>query len=437
MKLWQHSIFILLFALALGGCNSGRQEPPKVPVVALNAAPSYPDLSFLRVEHVEGTIPYRGGQGFSFDADTYTFHVDTSTPDGISTTRLAEREQKIEAGHEYTFLLREIGGALDVQVLDEPAPTDTSMRIVHASTTIGNVDAYFAASGTDITTITPVVSNVAFGDITAPTTVADGDYVLTLTAPGDPTSVLLATPVLTLTGPTNAVFTIVDGANSGIDPQSVMVATNSGVANFADPSLNGVVRVISAVADRNPIDLPIDGQTPALFQNEPFGTVSDYLPVAAGDHTFTVNAAGDPNTVIVASTTLSVAPGGRYTILVGGNVDAAAAFPSLDDLRPIPDRARVHYLNGSAAFPSLDFFMVPSGSTIDATTGTNVLPTDIPLNKPFPPGDYELYIRQNGTTTVLSGPTPLTLAAGGVYGIVAVDSAAGGSIDPVLFDDFN
>ena len=437
MKLLLRSILLLALAYALAACDSGRKSPPKVPVIAINAAPSYADLTFLRVEQIAGTLGYRQGQAFSFDADTYRIHIDTSTPDGTSRTRLLEITQTMTPEHEYTFLLREIGGVLDAQVLEDPIATDTSVRVMHAASTLGTVDAYIAPAGADLTIATPLLTDLAFGDITGLLPFAGGSYVLTLTEPGNPANVLLTTPEFSLSGATSVEFAIVDGANVGVDPYSVMVATDVGVANFADPTVDAAVRIINTVSDRNPIDLPIDEQTPALFADVPFGTVSDYLPVPAGQHTFTANAAGAPNAAIIDSHTLTLTAGRRYTILVGGDVGAADAFTSVDDLRPVPDRARVHFFNGSAPFTAVDFFLVPAGTDFADATGTLVLPDSAVENHPFPAGDYDIMLRQNGSTTILAGPIPVTLAAGGVYGIAAVDSAAGGSLDVVLFDDFN
>jgi hypothetical protein len=54
----------------------------------------------------------------------------------------------------------------------------------------------------------------------------------------------------------------------------------------------------------------------------------------------------------------------------------------------------------------------------------------------IPPGTYDLYLRQNATTNLLSGPTPITLAAGGIYGILSVNGADTATAQVRLFDDF-
>jgi hypothetical protein len=55
---------------------------------------------------------------------------------------------------------------------------------------------------------------------------------------------------------------------------------------------------------------------------------------------------------------------------------------------------------------------------------------------PLYPDDYELYLFQAGTATVLSGPTPISVAAGGIYGALAVDGPDTATANVVLLDDF-
>ena len=55
---------------------------------------------------------------------------------------------------------------------------------------------------------------------------------------------------------------------------------------------------------------------------------------------------------------------------------------------------------------------------------------------PFDPGDYDLYLRQNGGTALLSGPTRITLVSEGIYGVLAVNGADTATAGVVLFDDF-
>jgi hypothetical protein len=53
-----------------------------------------------------------------------------------------------------------------------------------------------------------------------------------------------------------------------------------------------------------------------------------------------------------------------------------------------------------------------------------------------PPGSYELWASQTGTTTIVAGPIPLTIEPSSLYGILATNNANGVTADITLLDDF-
>jgi hypothetical protein len=55
---------------------------------------------------------------------------------------------------------------------------------------------------------------------------------------------------------------------------------------------------------------------------------------------------------------------------------------------------------------------------------------------PAAPLEYDLYLREYASTTLVSGPTRITLAAGGTYGVLAVDGPDTATAEVQLFDDF-
>ena len=55
---------------------------------------------------------------------------------------------------------------------------------------------------------------------------------------------------------------------------------------------------------------------------------------------------------------------------------------------------------------------------------------------PLYPGEYDLYLFQAGTTTVLSGPTRISVADGGIYGALALDGPDTATASLRLLDDF-
>lgn len=55
---------------------------------------------------------------------------------------------------------------------------------------------------------------------------------------------------------------------------------------------------------------------------------------------------------------------------------------------------------------------------------------------PIGPGEYDLFLRQFAATTVVAGPTRVSLVAGGIYGVLATDGPVTATAGMVLFDDF-
>jgi hypothetical protein len=51
-------------------------------------------------------------------------------------------------------------------------------------------------------------------------------------------------------------------------------------------------------------------------------------------------------------------------------------------------------------------------------------------------GDYDLYLRQFAGSTVIAGPLRVSIAAGGIYGVLATDGPDTATARMVLFDDF-
>jgi hypothetical protein len=71
-----------------------------------------------------------------------------------------------------------------------PAAGQIKLRVIHASPSAGNVDVYVVAPGTDITTVTATLSNLAFKTASAYLSVAAGSYEVIVTAPGSKVSVI-------------------------------------------------------------------------------------------------------------------------------------------------------------------------------------------------------------------------------------------------------
>ena len=97
-----------------------------------------------------------------------------------STTILIDRTDSIASGSNYTLL--SLNFSFDPSSLlltdDNSAPTsgDFKLRVVNASPGMGPQDVYIVTAGTDITSVDPTFTGMGFGDASAYTSLAAGDY---------------------------------------------------------------------------------------------------------------------------------------------------------------------------------------------------------------------------------------------------------------------
>jgi hypothetical protein len=110
------------------------------------------------------------------------------------TTTVGSASEELEPLESYTVLATGFAESVTPLLLsdtsDAPAEGEIRLRLVHASPSTGAVDVYVGAPTDDITTVTPTLSNVAFGDVSNYLTVDEGTYRIRLTAVGDTEAVV-------------------------------------------------------------------------------------------------------------------------------------------------------------------------------------------------------------------------------------------------------
>jgi hypothetical protein len=128
----------------------------------------------------------------------------------------------------------------------------------------------------------------------------------------------------------------------------------------------------------------------------------------------------------------------RNTVLFGGAAGTLLYTVARDDGRRVRDEAKLAFINAANQFLLVDFVLVVSGgdpTNIQAVSTLGAPAATVNYNYLLP-GNYDLYTRETATNALLSGPTPLSLAAGGIYGVLALNGADTATTRIVLFDDF-
>jgi hypothetical protein len=446
-RLWP--LGLLALALASTGCDSGRKNPPDTLVRVLNATSNYPPLAFKRgpAELSPLTVDFLGGTQATWDTDSYNFHV--TYADNGQEIEVETFTKQISSGTWYTFVLYEKGGSVTHKVLESPpvttAATDAQVQAIHVAENAPAVDLYIVTAGTGIAGATPW-GTLAFESTLAPRTVAPGDYQIVAAEPGNPAHVVYTSPTLTLSAGAAVTFALTpDSEGAGVQPFS-MTALNDSSAVFVDQSLPAAVRVINGAYDRQPRDVAFNNEfTPPLFPNTVFVTPTPYLPLTPGaDVPLNVTPAGNPG-VLELSTAFTPTSGASFTVLFTGATGALIPNAPQDDRRRVKTQSKLDFYNVSSICVTCDILMLPPGTdpntapAVDPNFGTDpYLPISpgsvVPVTQI--PGDYEITVRTQGTTTILSGPTKVTLKDAGLYGIILSDNPNGTTVDMTLIDDF-
>lgn len=430
---------LLVLGAALAACDSGTKRQPNAAIAVFHSAPSYGALLFRREERVEATLEYHSASTFVAESDQYDFNVDSQPANASAPVRQATFSQTLNPDTAYYFIMAESAGQIEPIIMTRPKFDATSssaeVSLVDAAQSLASADVYLTAPGADLSAANPIGAVDFAGDI-GPLTVSAGDYTLSLTAAGDPASVLFSSPTQTLAAGEPNVFVVNDGAGEGLAAYTV-TRVGGAVTTFTDVNSQTGLRAIVAAADKAARDVILDDQTATpLFAALPFATVPDYATVTPGARKLTITPAGNPG-VVELENTPSMLGGRLMTYFVGAGATALEGLAVTDDHRSVVGEAHLRIFNGAGQFDGLQFYVTTIGTDITTVAPTTTLSAPAVANVlTLPPGDYELTIRAPGPT-VVAGPDTITVADGGTYSVLAVDGADAASADLVYFDDFN
>ena len=440
-----HRLGLILSCMAVAGCDQGRENPPDVFVRVLNAAPSFGPLGFRREQitqqNQQRNLTYKESTSYTYDQDTYDFFVDDNPPGVFNAIQVARFTKEVRPETVYTFVLTEAAGAIEPVILEQPKPATTSAEahivLLHAGEAQPPMDIYLVPAAMAPAVIGPPVASLSFGQSSAPRTIAAGDYVLTATTSGDPTSVLLTSTQFPLAAAASSALVIVDGAEQGIAPFGVILLGQA-FGELIDQGTQAGLRVINGATDGAARDVAINDQfTPPLFAAVPFATPTDYKLVAPNNLTVNVTPPGNPG-VLELTATITPSTNVKHTLLFSGDAGALTYLIAADDGRRIDAEAHVRFYNVATQFTFLEFYIVEPG----ITDLTNVFPIvtlgapGISQTIPFPPGTYDLFLRPSGSTTLAAGPVTFTVDGGGIYGLLSVNGPDTASAGILYLDDF-
>ena len=432
-----------LACVVVAACESegGRVRPPSTEVNVIHVAGRFGNLEFRRVERLEGTLSYRSSQVFTWDSGPYTFNIDSTLPGLDTPIRLYSFEAELEAGNDYSIVLTEANGWLRELVLGgakaELSETEAEIIIVNTAGGLqGAVDVYIEPPGAELAAATPR-GTVDFLESLPAAAIAPGEYELSLTRAGNPTSVVMASDSFELAAGVRATLSIIDGL-SAASPAAAVVSGAGVNTPLSDRELRAGIRVLNAQNSRDPLDVTVNGNfSPPLIPNAPFAVPTDYALLVPGEHTLQVTPAGNSGAIEIEAPYRAF-PGQRGTWFFRGAPGSLAAFYSPDSQRLIRDIAEITVYHGGTTAANVDVFIVAPDTDLNTIAPTATLSQTSALSTVFAGlGGYTVTVREAGTRNVLAGPVAAGIGFEGNYGILITDGASGSGVDITLFDAFD
>ncbi|MGI9232207.1 MAG: DUF4397 domain-containing protein [Woeseiaceae bacterium] len=432
---------IVSVVLLVAGCGSDSSLPEatgKGTIRAINAIPTSPQISFLIEERAIGSVDYQGATApDDYDDLSYTFNFEVFYAGETTPRRFASQSLDIVADRDYVLLLSGSLASPTITVWESDertfveADTVFAARFAHASATLGNLDYYFADEA-----VTPALGNQAatlsFGEVADAADFDGGDYVLTITTAGDPTDVLYTSATRTFVAADSYLLTAFDGDASDAAPVVVSAfGTLFGTSQLPDINSPPTAQFINGSMGLGTVDIYNDEMlTSRVVADHAFQGVSGQIDLVLGENTFYYTPAGDTSTVLI-ETPLSAFGGLLFRFVAVGEAGEVSSIPFAPDLRSVETGAKISLYNSSINFSSVDVYAVEPGTDIDATlpifngltAGFAVPPGTLPA------GSFELFVTENGETTVLAGPYTIDGTAGDVIDLIVLDT-----VDPAVLD---
>ena len=440
---------LLLAATILYGCSSDSSLPTptgKGVIRSFNAVPGSPEITFLieecpvrPVRTCRGGMPYRAAVALGeWDDFAYNFNFEIRLPGETENRRVATEFLDIVADRDYTLVLTGDAEAPDVTVWEadvrEWGDTETvfDARFGHTSATLGPVDVYLNAPG-----IAPAVGEqigtLNFGEILPPADYEAGDYVITVTAAGDPATVHYQSDTLALVAQVQVTYTIVDGDETTTAPH-VLVAlpANGGAVAFADDRFPATSRFLHGAIDAGAVDVYDDEMlTNALVTGLEFGAVSDRIERPT-ESTYRFTPAGNTGAVLLERTS-NLIQGTRANFVLLNSDDGLASVAYLPSLQSRTTAGRIQFFAAARNHDPIDLFVLEPGSE-PTSEGTGLIVAlrvshgQATAALDLVPDAYDLYLTTAGEPdTVLAGPISIDLALGDVLQAIVLDV-----VDPAL-----
>jgi len=442
---------VCLAAVFLGACSTESQFPVatgEASVRAINTIPTSPSFSFLIQERLIGAVEYKtASEPARYDDIDYTFSFEVLLPgDPPRITRVASQVLAVEADRDYTFV---ISGPIAAPVITvwegddrawDGSETVFETRVGHTAASLGDVDVYFDAATTP-PTLGPVLGTLAFGEVLPAADFETGDYILTITAAGDPTNVHFESAPVNISARISAIISVFEGDANDLSPWSVRLFNQNagGAGVLVDPRFLPTLRLFHASMDFGAADVYFDDPlTAPVLEDHAFGDITDDLDVPAGTLPLTYTTADNIGSILIDAERAIPAIARTHLYVVRNSLGDDVLVDHFPDRRSIETRARLSIIHTATSHAAVDIYFVPRVLPIDETRelSEDALPlirglalSSDPRQFPMVAGSFDIFVTVLGDKTVLAGPIPLDTSLGDVIDMIIYEN-----VDPNVVD---
>lgn len=424
--------------LLLAGCGSESSLPNptgKGSIRAINAINTSPEFGFLIEERPLGSTAYQEATAPTrFDDFEYRFNFEVVLAGRVEASRVASVVQKIDANQEYTFVLTGSIDAPNVLVWDRPEPdfaeTDTTfeIQVAHLAEGFPTVDVFVAAEG-----VAPAagqeIATLAFGNVMPVREFESGDYVVTVTAAGDPADVVFESDPVSFGERNSLLVGVFAPTGNDVSPLAIRGFTSGGTAALiTEKDSSPTLRIVHSSQDLGNVDVYNDeALTDVLAADVAFKGVTDDLPIAAGNSDIKVTPAGSTASVLVEAIA-NIGAGTRNNVVITGTGGTYNASGYVPDRTSVQTFGKLSLFNGASNFDLVDVYAVETGTVIDedtlpravaVPTGNRSTTAVVPN-----PGSYDFYVTPFAEKTPIAGPLTRDVARGDVIELFLFDTVS-------------
>ncbi|HEX7271741.1 MAG TPA: DUF4397 domain-containing protein [Casimicrobiaceae bacterium] len=415
-------IFSCLLTLVLGACShSGGGGSTNMRVV--NAVPDANSITVtVNDQIIVSNLPFQGlTQYRGADSGNQEFKVSANggTSNAIDTTL------SLSNNANYTYIVfNPVSSASAQLIIDSgigsPPSGDFSIRIINVASGIGPVDVYLTPPGTDLNSTSPTIANTPVGGVSLVFSPAAGALELRATAAGTKDVIYDTPPQAFVSG--NIYEAVVLTAGSSKLVNVAMLNIDDAGTGQLNNSLLADFKVLNASQVPSPLNVLVDGAL--TLSNVPYAAISNYVTIAQGQRTFSVQATATPGANLLNLVT-TLAPATDTSIMLNGGAGALQATVLADNNLPPPiGRARIRFVNGSPDEGPLDVYInfskQVSGLATNAASGYNEVTADAALGTSF-----EFDFNVAGTTNPVLKLPNVTIIAAHTYTIYVIGLSTG------------